>query len=293
MPHHPKSPPVFPYPWASSWGEDRYGLWMALDYKGVEVVFRWIEPGTFTMGSPEGEEGRYDDEDQHEVTLSQGCWMAETTVTQALWEAVMEKSPSEFKGESLPIETISWDDCQAFVKKMSEHHTELELRLPWEAEWEYACRAGAETAFNFGSEISLDEVNYRGVWELSLGKDKEKWNEEAQDQWGEKALKKTCNVKHYPCNVWGLYEMHGNVWEWCQGHWQDSLGKESVTDPKHEALEPEEGALRVIRGGSWRNIGGDVRSACRYHFSPDDRLDYLGLRLSLGQPSGSSRGGSR
>ena len=285
MSQHPKSPPTFPYPWASSWGEDQYGLWMVLDYNSVQVVFRWIEPGTFMMGSPDDEKGRFGVEDQHEVTLTQGFWVAETTVTQALWEAVMKENPSNFKGEDLPVETVSWDDCQAFIKKMNEHHTELEVRLPWEAEWEYACRAGAETAFNFGSEISLNEVNYRGVWELSLGKDKEKW--------GEKAIKQTAEVKSYHCNAWGLYEMHGNVWEWCQDHWQGSLGKEAMIDPKHEALEPEEGAGRVVRGGSWLDDGRLTRSAYRDGFSPDDRNNGLGLRLSLGQPSGSSRGGSR
>ena len=293
MPHHPKSPPVFPYSCASSWGEDQYGLWMSLDYYAVQMFFRWIEPGTFMMGSPDDEKGRYDDEEHHEVTLSQGFWMAETTVTQALWDSVMESNPSHFKGEDLPVETVSWDDCQAFIKKMNEHHPELEIRLPWEAEWEYACRAGTETAFNFGSEISLSQVNYRGVWELSLGKDEKKWSEEAQDQWGENALKKTSNVKHYVCNDWGLYEMHGNVWEWCQDHWQDSLGKETIIDPKHEESEPEEGAMREIRGGSWYGSGRGARSAFRNDVSPDFRNLDLGLRLSLGQPSGSSRGGSR
>ena len=280
MPQHPKSPPVFPYPWASSWGEDQYGLWLGLDYQGIEVVFRWIEPGTFMMGSPKDEKGRLSTEDHHEVTLSQGFWLAETTVTQALWEAVMGDNPSSFKGGDLPVETVSWDDCQEFFKKMSGYHAELFFRLPWEAEWEYACRAGTETAFNFGTELSLQEVNYRGTWD---------YDEDTVDS----ALKKTAEVKSYACNAWGLYEMHGNVWEWCQDHWKGSLGKEAITDPKHEESESEKGSGRVIRGGSWSYYGRGVRSACRSRRSPDNRGNYFGLRLSLGQPSGSSRGGSR
>ena len=281
MPQHPKSPPIFPYPWSSDWGEDPYGLWLGLDYHGVHVVFRWIEPGNFMMGSPEKEKGRFSREDHHQVTLSEGFWLAETTVTQVLWEAVMEQNPSEFKGGNLPVENISWNDCQVFLKKMSDHHTELELRLPWESEWEYACRAGAETAFNFGDEVSYEEANYRGVWEYG-----------DSDDWANQALRQTAVVKSYSCNAWGLYEMHGNVWEWCQDHWLERLGSEAVSDPKQQ-LGAKKGARRVVRGGSWNGSGRNVRSAYRSHYSPDFRYFNLGLRLSLGQPSGSSRGGSR
>ena len=280
MPHHPKSPPVFPYPWASSWGEDEYGLWMGLDYNGVQVVFRWIEPGTFMMGSPDNEKERYSWEDCHQVTLSEGYWLTETSVTQTLWEAVMGSNPSHFKGENLPVETVSWDDCQNFLKKMSEFHIELALRLPWEAEWEYACRAGTTTPFSFGENITPEQVNYDGNYPYSNGIKGE-------------FRSKTVPVKALPCNSWGLYEMHGNVWEWCQDQWQSSLGQEAAKDPRHEGSEPEEGAERVIRGGSWDNLGGSARSACRGSGSPGNRVDGIGLRLSLGQPSGSSRGGSR
>lgn len=252
MPQHPKSPPIFPYPWASSWGEDQYGLWMGLDYNGVQVVFRWIEPGSFMMGSSEDEKWRYDDEEYQEVTLPQGFWLAEAAVTQALWEAVMSDNPSRFKGKDLPVETVSWDDCQVFLEKMSGHHPELALRLPWEAEWEYACRAGTETAFNFGSELSLNEVHYTGLW---------KYNDDNVVN----SLRKTIQVKSYPCNAWGLYEMHGNVWEWCQDDYD----------------EREKGARRMFRGGSWDDDGMSVRSACRGHDSPDGRDDSLGLRISL------------
>ncbi len=129
------SPPVFPYAWASAWGEDRYGLWMALDYQGVRYVFRWILPGTFWMGSSEDEKGRFDDEDRHRVMLSKGFWLGETTVTQALWKAVMDDDPSRFKGENHPVEKVSWDDIHAFIKQINSYHSALSVRLPWEAEW--------------------------------------------------------------------------------------------------------------------------------------------------------------
>ena len=226
------------------------------------------------------------------VTLTEGFWLAETTVTQALWEAVTGDTPSKFEGDNLPVEQVSWDDSQTFLSKINDFHPELNLRLPWEAEWEYACRAGTETAFNFGKELSLEQANYRGVWELELGEDKEKWGEEASSQWSEDAKKQTTPVKSYSCNTWGLYEMHGNVWEWCQDHWQDSLGMEAVINPQHELTEPEAGAGRVIRGGSWDDDGRYARSAYRYHVSPDLRLT-LGLASFLWSPERQLRRRSR
>ena len=262
------SPPVFPYSWASEWGEDHDGLWVALVYKYVRVVFRWIEPGSFMMGSPETEESRDGDEDLHQVTLTQGFWLAETTVTQALWQVVMDKNPSEFQQgdtDDYPVETVSWDDAQNFITTLNRLHPDLTLRLPWEAEWEYACRAGTQTSFNLKGELSLDKVNYRGTWD-------------DYEIWGEGARQKTAKVKSYPCNAWGLYEMHGNVWEWCQDSWQYDLGNEAVEDPKPEGV----GGLRVIRGGSWYDHGGRVRSAIRDRDTPDDQLSFVGFRLLLG-----------
>jgi len=293
------NPPIFPYPWATDWGEDQYGLWMGLNHKGVRCVFRWIDSGTFMMGSPEEEEGRYDDEDYHQVTLTQGFWAAETTVTQAMWVSVMAENPSHFEGDNRPVEQVSWDDCQRFIQKLNTFHPELEVCLPWEAEWEYACRAGTKTAFNVGEKLTLDKVNYRGVWNLELGEDREKWVEEASTQWDDKAKQETAEVKSYSCNAWGLYEMHGNVWEWCQDHWQENLGTDSVVDPQNERAEAEaeaeagqEGARRVIRGGSWGNLGGDVRSAYRLHYSPVNRRSLLGFRLFLVNPRDSAGGGA-
>ncbi|MDD5395255.1 MAG: formylglycine-generating enzyme family protein [Thiothrix sp.] len=266
------SPPVFPYAWASDWGEDQYGLWMAFTYYDVRHAFRWIEPGTFMMGSPETEKGRLDWEIQHQVTLSKGFWMAETPVTQALWQVVMGENPSNFKGEKRPVEQVSWNDAQAFITKLNQVHPDLNVCLPTEAQWEYACRAGTQTPFNFGDELTLDKVNYRGTWE---------W--EGLDKWGDGAKQQTTDVTSYPSNAWGLYDMHGNVWEWCQDVWQEKLPASPVTDPEGIAGgDQEAGVERVVRGGSWAYDGGGCRSAYRDRDGPDGRNDGSGFRLILG-----------
>ena len=262
------SPLTFPHAWASEWGQDQYGLWQAFTYKNIHHAFRWIPPGTFTMGSPAGEEGRLNQEDLHQVTLTKGFWPGETTVTQNLWQAVMDKNPSHFNGDELPVEKVSWDDCQQFIEAFSQVHPDLQLRLPWEAEWEYACRAGISTPFSFGGkdDLTLDKVNYSGKWD-------------DYDLDGETKL-----VKSYPANDWGLYEMHGNVWEWCQDIWQENLGTEAVIDP----IDPEEQptvkeAWRLFRGGSWGiRDGRNCHPAVRDKGVPEHCYDNIGFRLSLG-----------
>ncbi|OQX06385.1 MAG: Sulphatase-modifying factor protein [Thiothrix lacustris] len=263
------SPPVFPYAWASDWGEDRYGLWQAFTYKDVRHAFRWIEPGTFMMGSPETEKGRLDWEIQHQVTLNKGFWMAETPVTQALWQVVMGENPSNFKGEKRPVEQVSWNDAQAFITKLNQVHPDLNVCLPTEAQWEYACRAGTQTPFNFGDELTLDKVNYCGNW----------------DSWGfaDGAKQQTTDVASYSSNAWGLYDMHGNVWEWCQDVWQEKLPASPVTDPEGVAGgDQESGVGRVIRGGSWYDYDRVCRSAYRDGTVPDNRSYDGGFRLILG-----------
>ncbi|NOQ45461.1 MAG: SUMF1/EgtB/PvdO family nonheme iron enzyme, partial [Desulfobulbaceae bacterium] len=211
-------------------------------------------------------------------TLTRGYWLAETAVTQAVWQVVTGENPSGFKGEQNPVEQVSWDDAQGFIKQLNgdlrSSLSELVVRLPTEAEWEHACRAGTDTPFSLGENITPEQVNYNGNFPYADG---------------EKGLyrKKTVPVKSLPANLWGLYEMHGNVWEWCADGWLEHPGEEPVTDPYQET-----GFDRVLRGGSWYDIGRIVRSAYRYQFSPVGRLDSIGFRLSLGHVS-SSRGSER
>ena len=155
------------------------------------------------MGSPESEPERYDYEGpQHQVTLSQGFWMFDTAVTQALWQAVMDNNPSKFKDPDKPVENVSWDDCQRFLVKLNVRVPGLELTLPTEAQWEYACRAGTQTPFYFGDNITPEQVNYNGNYPY-VGAETGLYRRE------------TVTVKELPCNDWGLYQMHGNVREWC------------------------------------------------------------------------------
>jgi sulfatase modifying factor 1 len=258
-------PERFPLEWASDWGEDRYGLWMSFTYKNVRQCFRWIKPGVFMMGSPEDEPERYDDEILHEVTLTRGFWLGETACTQALWEAVMGENPSDFKGSNRPVENVSWDDAQEFIKKINSKKDDLNLRLPTEAEWEYACRAGTTTPFYFGENITPDQVNYDGDYPYAGGK-KGKYRGE------------TVEVKSLPCNGWGLYEIHGNVWEWC-ADWYGDYPSEPVVYPSG----PDRGDGRVLRGGSWLNLGRDVRSAYRFDYGPFYYDNDTGFRLARGQ----------
>ncbi|PPD04691.1 MAG: sulfatase-modifying factor protein [Methylobacter sp.] len=257
-------PTEFPEPWASDWGEDEYGLWMGFTYKGVKQLFRWIEPGTFLMGSPEHEPERSENETQHTVTLSKGYWLAECSVTQALWQAAMGTNPSEFQGDDRPVENVSWHDAQAFIDTLNGLKPALKLCLPTEAQWEYACRAGTQTPFSFGEQIDSSQVNFIGMTPYNSGKPRE-------------FRAQTVAVKSLPPNAWGLYEMHGNVWEWCRD-WSGSYPTESVTDPQG----PDTGDYRVLRGGSWILFGVYCRSASRKVARPAEADNVTGFRLALG-----------
>ncbi len=261
---HTIFPAAFPESWASDWGEDEYGLWMGFTYKGVRQDFRWIEPGTFLMGSPKNEPGRYDRETQHEVTLTQGLWLAETTVTQALWEVVMGDNSSSFKGETRPVEQVSWEDAQRFIAKMNGMKPELQMCLPTEAQWEYCCRAGTSTPFYFGDQINSELVNFDGTEPYNKGQKSE-------------YQRQTVAVKSFPPNDCGLYEMHGNVWEWCQD-WFGDYPVQPVDDPQGA----DTGSHRVLRGASWLNDGRGCRSAYRNRRDPRHRNYGIGFRLALG-----------
>ena len=257
-------PTNFPYGWESDYGEDETGIRAAFTIGGVRQSMRWIGPGEFMMGSPNKEPERWADEILHKVILTQGYWIAETTCTQELWEAVMGSNPSRFKGKKMPVETVSWEDCKEFIGKINELIPGLDVRLPTEAEWEYACRAGTETPFWFGENITTDQVNYDGNNPYNNGK-KGEYRE------------KTVEVYALPCNSWGLYQMHGNVYEWCED-WFGEYDTGTVIDPRG----PETGEVRVLRGGGWFDDGGGTRSACRGGGGPANRDGVTGFRLARG-----------
>lgn len=262
---HTIFPEEFPEAWASDWGEDEFGLWMAFTYKGVRQAFRWCEPGTFLMGSPPDEPERIDNELQHQVTLTKGFWIADTPVTQALWQVIMGDNPSRFKGDEKPVENVSWDGAQAFISKMNGLKADLKLCLPTEAQWEYACRAGTSTRFSWDDQIDSSLVNFDGNYP---------YNNSRKSEYREK----TVAVKALPCNDWGLYQMHGNVREWCQD-WFGAYPVGPVIDPQRPGTRD----FRVLRGGSWFDDRRYCRSAYRGSDIPYHRGDSFGFRLARGQ----------
>jgi len=227
--------------------------------QGVKLVMVLIPAGKFVMGS---EMGHFENETQHEVTLTKSYYMGKYAVTQEQWKAVMGKNPSDTKGAKLPVTYVSWNDCKNFIKKLN-GITKGKYRLPTEAEWEYACRAGTTTAFSFGDEITPKDANY-----------------------GDSKLGKPIEVGSYKPNTFGLYDMHGNVWEWCED-WYGDYPKGAVIDPKG----PAKGEYRVLRGGSFEyrllcEVKGEyledlVRSSHRYGNAPSFRYSGgYGFRLA-------------
>ena len=227
----------------------------------IGMKFVWIPPGNFMMGSPVKEEKRDANEAQHKVTLTKGFYMSVYTVTQEEWQAVMGNNSSQFKGEkNLPVEKVSWDDCQEFSKKLREKEKKP-YRLPTEAKWEYACRAGTTTPFHFGETISTEQANYNGTLTYGNGKIG-------------KYREKTTPVGNFQANAWGLHDMHGNVFQWCQD-WLGDYPQKDVVDPQG----PDSGKVRVLRGGTWIYSPGSCRSACRYRTEPGERSDVVGFRV--------------
>jgi len=204
--------------------------------QGVKLEMVLVPAGRFMMGSPKKEKDRDDDETQHEVTLTKPFYMGKYEVTQEQWEAVMGKNPNSTKGASLPVMNVSWGDCQEFIEKLNAS-TKGGYRLPTEAEWEYACRAGTTTAYSFGDKITPKDANY-----------------------DDSGIGKPIEVGSYKPNAFGLYDMHGNVWEWCEDLEAD-YPKGAIIDPKGGPATEEP---RVLRGGSWFVGVSDARSSVRF-----------------------------
>ncbi len=223
---------------------------------GVKMEMLWVKPGSFLMGSPASERDRRDNENQFQVTLSKGYWLGKTEVTQAQWQAVMGSNPSHFKGGSLPVEQVNWEEAMAFCRRLTERERAAgrlpagyAYTLPTEAQWEYACRAGTTGAYAGPLDAMAWYSNNSG--------------------------NRTQPVATKQANGWGFHDMHGNVWEWCLD-WYGNYAAGSATDPRG----PSTGSFRVYRGGGWGNSAVYCRSAYR-RYSVDSRNRFLGFRVAL------------
>jgi formylglycine-generating enzyme required for sulfatase activity len=246
------------------------------------VSLCWCPPGSFTMGSPGNEPERRPGEDQVEVTLSKGFWMAKYETTQGLWKRVMGTLPGPLTaqlpaGDELPVGNVNFAEAEAFCRKLSElgHQSgelrkDWEFRLPTEAQWEYACRAGTATATSFGNALGSTQANFKGD---------RPYNGAAPGP----SLGRAAKVGGYPGNPWGLHDMHGNTFEWCRDWYHIRLP--GGTDPdlyaaKQTATKSEHGDIsRVRRGGCWADPGWPCRSAFRLRFEPERRYDHIGFRV--------------
>ncbi|MEM8638893.1 MAG: SUMF1/EgtB/PvdO family nonheme iron enzyme [Cyanobacteria bacterium P01_G01_bin.54] len=233
---------------------------------GVTLEMVAIPGGTFMMGAPESEVGSDDERPQHGVNVL-AFTMGKYAVTQAQYEAMMGENPANFKGSSRPVEKVSWNKAQEFCQKLSER-TGRKFRLPSEAEWEYACRAETTTLFYFGETINTDQVNYDGRYP---------YGNAPQGEYREQ----TTDVGSFSPNTFGLYDMHGNVWEWCEDVWHDSY--EGAPNDGSAWLEGSENDnhSRVLRGGSWVNSARVCRSASRSYYSPAFIVSDVGFRVCV------------
>ena len=224
---------------------------------GISIEMVKVEAGTFMMGAtPEMEKPNSDEKPLHQVTLINDYYMGKYEVTQALWEAVMGSNPSYFKGDNLPVEKVSWNDCQEFISKLNSL-TGRKFRLPTEAEWEYAARGGKKSrGYQYSGNSNITDVAW---YDGNSGS-------------------KTHPVGTKQANELGIYDMSGNVHEWCLD-WYGSYSSSSQTNP----TGADSGSFRVFRGGGWGIYARGCRLSYRYIFTPDDRRSYLGLRLALSE----------
>jgi formylglycine-generating enzyme required for sulfatase activity len=229
----------------------------ALWVNSIGMEFVWIRDGIFTMGSPDSaKDDLAEEKPAHQVTISKPFYIGKYPVTQAQWQEITKENPSKYQGDpNQPVEQVSWDDVQAFIHKINEREKTRSYRLPTEAEWEYACRAGTKTRYSFGDDVGqLDDH----AWY-------------SRNSGGE-----THPVGQRKPNAWGLYDMHGNVWEWVQD-WYDKYPSGAVTDSTGR-IRPLGGTDHVVRGGGWNNIPQFVRAAVRLGYRPGGRDSSLGFR---------------
>lgn len=253
---------------------------------GVGLDMILVKGGTFMMGSPEDEPEREGDEGPQHLVSVPTFFMGRYPVTQAQWRAVaalpqaqqeLDPDPSRFKGDMRPVEQVSWYDAVEFCARLAAH-TKRPYRLPSEAEWEYACRAGTTTPFYFGNTINTDLANYDGNYTYADGQEGE-YREE------------TTPVDHFKlANAWGLSDMHGNVYEWCQDQWHSSYegapedGSAWVDQAETQSQEDKKDVARVRRGGSWDDFPWGCRSAYRNIDNPRESNNYIGFRVVCSAP---------
>jgi len=238
----------------------------------------WCPAGRFTMGSPPGEPERRPGEDQVEVTLTKGFWMAKFEATQGQWKRVMGPLPGPLtaqlpEGDDFPVGNINFAEAEDFCRKLTDltHRdgslpADWEFRLPTEAQWEYACRAGTTTATAFGDKLSSRQANFQG----------KPYNGAEPGP----SLGRAAKVGSYPANPWGLHDMHGNIFEWCRDWYHPKLP--GGVDPD---LSFAKATSRVRRGGAWTDDGWPCRSAFRLRFEPERRYDHIGFRVAAVQTS--------
>ncbi len=245
----------------------------------------WVSPGAFLMGSPPNEALRYADEAQHTVTLTQGFFIGQYPVTQGQYLSLLNTNPSYFNTNngyaldlSRPVEQVSWLDASNYCARLTQQQqwtaripTNWAYRLPTEAEWEYACRAGTATAFHFGNTIRGGMANFYDYYEYDAS-----FGDISVTNPPVPYLGRPTTVGSYPPNAWGLYDLHGNLWEWCRD-WYDDYPAGSVSDPQG----PVSGSLRITRGGSWSDYGSDCRSAARAVSYPSQKSILVGFRVVL------------
>ncbi|MBU0481966.1 MAG: formylglycine-generating enzyme family protein [Proteobacteria bacterium] len=241
------------------------------------MKFVWLEGGCFQMGQSPSEkkllkkiagdsdyEKYYADElPRHEVCVDP-FWIGIHEVTQREWKKVMGYNPSHFsESDDFPVDMVSWDDAQTFINKLNETNKEGGFRLPTEAEWEFAARGGSDKMYHTGDSISTEQANYNGTFDFGLN---------TRGEYRKSSVK----VGSFPANSYGIHDMHGNVWEWCNDWHDENYYKDS---PKSNPAGPEKGAMRVLRGGSWFRFAGHIRSATRYKNKQPGQYADTGFRV--------------